>query len=269
MIDIKCRVCNKEKTIPNRELKVDGNCCSYACRSILLKKSVERPCEYCGKLFYEPPCRITETRGKFCSSECSYSRKREKLIGKKVGKLTIIKYSHLQAKKNSLKQVSMFLCKCDCGNEKYIFGGDLTTKKVTSCGCKPSRHNSKIGNAAFNVFYNGYKAKANNRGITFNLTKEEFKTITSLDCQYCGISPIIRKLKIVEKLNGKYPCNGIDRVDSGSGYTVENSVPCCSICNTMKMALSEKDFLSHIEKISAFQKNKGKEFPPSYLTVVA
>lgn len=55
-------------------------------------------------------------------------------------------------------------------------------------------------------------------------------------CSYCGIK---------EKL-------GIDRVDNSVGYTKENSVPCCKLCNFMKKAMSRNDFLSRIKKIYEF-----------------
>lgn len=37
-------------------------------------------------------------------------------------------------------------------------------------------------------------------------------------------------------------CNGIDRVDSSKGYTVENSVACCKYCNTAKNTMTESEF---------------------------
>jgi hypothetical protein len=33
---------------------------------------------------------------------------------------------------------------------------------------------------------------------------------------------------------GIYTYNGIDRVDNSKGYTPENTVPCCKICNKIK-----------------------------------
>ena len=45
--------------------------------------------------------------------------------GQKFGKLTAIKYVGK----------SKWLCKCDCGNEKIIFVGHLTTEHTQSCGC--------------------------------------------------------------------------------------------------------------------------------------
>ena len=43
--------------------------------------------------------------------------------------------------------------------------------------------------------------------------------------------------------------NGIDRVDSSKGYTLDNCVPCCSICNTMKLNYTLQEFSDHITKV--------------------
>ena len=43
--------------------------------------------------------------------------------------------------------------------------------------------------------------------------------------------------------------NGIDRIDSSKGYSVDNCVPCCAKCNYAKHDLSIDDFKNHIEKI--------------------
>jgi len=57
-------------------------------------------------------------------------RKLIDLIGKKFGRLTPIKY--MGKNKNSKH---MWLCKCDCGNEKIVLGGNLREGKTNSCGC--------------------------------------------------------------------------------------------------------------------------------------
>ena len=48
---------------------------------------------------------------------------------------------------------------------------------------------------------------------------------------------------------------GIDRVDNSLGYTLENSVSCCSKCNYMKKTLNVENFLLHIAKIYNYNKN--------------
>lgn len=76
------------------------------------------------------------------------------IIGHKFGRLTVIKYSHNQNK------ARMYLCKCDCGNEKTIAGTVLRQKLVKSCGCYRSEYvankNYKHGKSKtkkYNLYY--------------------------------------------------------------------------------------------------------------------
>lgn len=52
------------------------------------------------------------------------------LTDKKFGRLTVIK----QNGRDKSKKI-MWLCRCDCGNEKTVRGDDLRAGKVQSCGC--------------------------------------------------------------------------------------------------------------------------------------
>lgn len=58
--------------------------------------------------------------------------KKRDLIGQRFGMLTVIKstYNNLGTGKPP-----KCLCKCDCGNEKYIASNSLVTKATKSCGC--------------------------------------------------------------------------------------------------------------------------------------
>jgi hypothetical protein len=53
------------------------------------------------------------------------------LTGLVFGKLTVIKYNGKAGKNKN----SMWLCKCECGNEKSIRTSHLTSNLVISCGC--------------------------------------------------------------------------------------------------------------------------------------
>lgn len=56
------------------------------------------------------------------------------LVGQKYGKLTVLSYAgKKQSGKNQKK--TMWLCKCECGNEKVIAGAELRNGSTMSCGC--------------------------------------------------------------------------------------------------------------------------------------
>ena len=48
---------------------------------------------------------------------------------------------------------------------------------------------------------------------------------------------------------GRYIYNGVDRKDNNLGYTIDNCVPCCHRCNSMKSNLSYQNFIQHISNI--------------------
>lgn len=80
-----------------------------------------------------------------------------------------------------------------------------------------------------------YKTSARTKGLVFEI-EEEFNTIVTSPCYYCGI--------IQEK-----GFNGIDRLDFTKGYIRENTVPCCEVCNFMKGNVSPNTFIHHVEHI--------------------
>lgn len=52
------------------------------------------------------------------------------LVGKRFSRLTVLSFASLDKRKSS-----MWLCKCDCGNEKIIRGSSLNSGSTKSCGC--------------------------------------------------------------------------------------------------------------------------------------
>lgn len=161
------------------------------------------------------------------------------LTGLKYGMLTAIKLHSVTS--NGTK----WNLKCDCGKEVVRLTSNFKKKQHRhSCGCQPTNPGRK--DAGFIRLYRDYKASANLRGYSFSLSFKKFKQIVLNSCQYCGINPTLRYSKQVAH---KIYVNGIDRVDNSRGYSVSNSVACCSFCNKAKGSLSVKDFLENIKSI--------------------
>jgi len=59
---------------------------------------------------------------------------RTSIIDKKFNRLTIIKQVDDYVSQQG-KHTARYLCKCDCGNEKIIFGRDVKNGHTKSCGC--------------------------------------------------------------------------------------------------------------------------------------
>jgi len=126
-----------------------------------------------------------------------------------------------------------WLCKCRCGNMKYIPAYNLVSNKTKSCGCL-SKDTRKLpfGIAAFNTTFNRYLKQAINRNYKFELTKEEFLLIITRPCHYCGHSNTGRTK--TRSNNGDFTYTGIDRLNNNIGYVLNNCVPCCVHCNRFK-----------------------------------
>jgi len=76
--------------------------------------------------------------------EKTIERHRLDLVGERFGRLIVIKYDGKDKYGKSL-----FLCKCDCGNEKVVRGSELTNGDTKSCGCY-RRERGRIQRNEFN-----------------------------------------------------------------------------------------------------------------------
>lgn len=163
----------------------------------------------------------------------------------------------------------LWLCKCDCGNEKVIVSDNLSSGKSNSCGCLKSEFLAKKGNqyglyedrevALLKVQYHHLKKRSKAKGFASVIDFERFKILSKSPCKYCGLE---HSKEIPDRLNqtknGKrlsnhiLKCNGIDRIDSSKGYTDDNSISCCKHCNTAKNTMSEADFYKWVRRVYEF-----------------
>lgn len=56
------------------------------------------------------------------------------LTGRKFGKLTVVKRVEDHIQKSGVPK-AMWLCKCECGGERIVYGQTLRAGKATDCGC--------------------------------------------------------------------------------------------------------------------------------------
>lgn len=164
------------------------------------------------------------------------------LIGTTIGCSQILDVDHIDyITRNSGKKTEFrpyYKVKCIiCGHEHVKLYNKTNWLAHKGCvKCTASFDDPKL-----NHHKNAYKSGAKARNLEWNLSDEQFLNLVTQDCIYCGHSQ-------------KY--NGIDRIDSSKGYSIDNCVPCCSWCNTMKLNHSTEEFLNHINKIYNFQKEK-------------
>lgn len=192
------------------------------------------------------------------------------LTGQKFGKLLVINRAE------STNSSAYWNAMCDCGKECKRQSGSFLRKiknpQLRSCGCarKSKLHNYNLGNyrtekgrVGFNKLLRNYKYSAKRRNLLFNLTEEEFRKLTKMNCFYCGIEPFGIS---VERRNtphseewvahNGYVYSGIDRIDNDLGYISENCISCCEICNFAKRELTESEWQAWITRFVEFQNSK-------------
>ena len=159
------------------------------------------------------------------------------------GKLAVVRRAE-----NTVFDNVQWLCRCKCGNEVVVRGSSLRRKQQTrSCGCLRSDNSLPNGDAAFNKLLYVYKRNAQNRGLEWQLISQQFRQLTSQSCHYCGIVP--KQVQFPEGDTGVYVYNGVDRVDNNKGYTPDNCVSCCGVCNYAKANRTALVFLAWASRI--------------------
>lgn len=74
----------------------------------------------------------------------------------------------------------------------------------------------------------------------FTLTQEEFESIVTQPCYYCGFY-------------SNYKFIGIDRIDNNKGYIYDNCIPSCKMCNMMKHTDHPNAFLDKVSLICTYR----------------
>lgn len=157
-----------------------------------------------------------------------------------------------------------WLMKCECGIQREVFWKNYLLGRSRSCGCyrrevsKGKRSNCRTlppGVAAKNNLILVYKKGATKRGLSYDLTVEQFTELTSSCCHYCNRPPNPSHFPVAKGVNGAYQYNGIDRKDNTSGYTTENCISACTECNRAKGVLTYDEFVAYLDALILFRKS--------------
>jgi hypothetical protein len=115
------------------------------------------------------------------------------------------------------------------------------------------------------VSYASYRSRAEKKELDFEITHDDYKTLTSQDCYLCG------------KQTTETHTNGIDRLDNTRGYVLENCRACCRECNHMRNAgtacLWKKNYgldelLGKMEQIQGVWSDKPLPVLPTQLNLI-
>ena len=187
------------------------------------------------------------------------------LTNQRFGRLAVLSLSN-----NSHRRV-YWHCKCDCGAYIDVASNSLRSGHTISCGCYRAEVSSKRigrnnkgkkaynrmpdGMAAERAVFNDYISHAKTRYLSFQLSLKDFKKLIYQPCFYCGCSHSMFKSTFTS--TGTIYYNGVDRLDPFFGYSKDNTVPCCKLCNQIKWTMNNLEFAEHIAKVHNHLWNKG------------
>jgi hypothetical protein len=169
--------------------------------------------------------------------------------GKKYGTLLVLKDLHSKNKHGK----SLWAVQCDCGVEKATPLEWLRDGRVVSCSpaCPAKPNRKSVQEQCIGGVLASYRNHANKAGRKWELTRDEVSSLLFSDCHWCGDGLSNLFESNTKGSPGACKYNGIDRVDSSKGYTVDNVVSCCWTCNYMKQDLVVKDWVDQMKKIIA------------------
>lgn len=169
------------------------------------------------------------------------------------------------------KKTPYYKVKClKCGRESIKSLRTIINTRDNCEYCRQGNYKKPTIAAPINCVKGEYIRGAVERNLEWKLTDSEFEKLIFSNCFYCGSKP--KKYKSDNRFNktdNLFLRVGIDRKDSSKGYVFENCVPCCDICNRMKMQMSENTFLNRIEQIYNYSVLKRSQTIPIGSTLQA
>lgn len=183
-----------------------------------------------------------------CHKCADKSRMSDNLIGKVFNNYTVIENVSTDSMKDKWK------CVCKCGETSFVDGISLRNDRARYCKNCKNTANIKQG-TAFREVLGNYKRGAKKRGFTWELSDDEAKTLFESNCYYTGLPPS----NSFKSSNHVYLYNGIDRLDSSKGYSLDNCVPCSAIINKMKMVMGYADFINMCVLVSETYKKTNEQ----------
>lgn len=137
------------------------------------------------------------------------------LVGKKIGRLTVIKRAD-----DNRHGGTMWVCRCECGNELTVFAGNLSRKNTRSCGCLKKEIVKTV-----NLIHGMTESREYSSWLAMKgrCKKDYFESCFYFDR---GIKVCDRWINSFENfykdMGDRPPNTSIDRIDNSKGYSPDN-----------------------------------------------
>jgi hypothetical protein len=89
-------------------------------------------------------------------------------VGNSYGRLAVLEFAGTQSGK------ATFLCKCECGTEKVVAGGNLRSGGTQSCGCRQKTSRLQHGHTAHSVTTRTYQSWESMKARCSNPNRKEY-----------------------------------------------------------------------------------------------
>lgn len=181
---------------------------------------------------------IATGRTKCCKSCC-----RLKLVGRQFDDWVVLEYAGVDK-----HQKTLWKCRCKCGKEAIVSGGNLTTHK-SHC-CFDCGHNVSMKSNMFPTswWYKTMRA-AGQRGWQWDITEEDAFAVLEKQNFQCMLTGIPLTLKPMTA--------SLDRIDSKSNYTKDNIQWLHKHINMMKFKYSNDYFVEMCCKVAKHHSQGG------------
>lgn len=154
-----------------------------------------------------------------------------------------------------------YICRCDCGNEKYVSSSHLRYGKTKSCGCnrrKGRRHKQwrGCGDISGNFWDSITRGANGSKGrcpIEMDLTIKQAWDLFLKQEKKCALTGIPLVINYQRK-TGEPHTASLDRIDSSIGYTLSNVQWVHKDINRMKNTFTQEHFIEMCKKVSGYAK---------------
>lgn len=144
------------------------------------------------------------------------------LVGKQFGKLTVIE--RVQSKKYpSGGSTVVYLCLCECGNQKEILAGNLRRGHTTSCGCVQNQTRVAIHTKHGESDHRLHNIWTNMKQRCYNRKNSDYKNYGARNITICDEWKDNFQAFYEWAMANEYAANlTIDRIDVNGNYCPEN-----------------------------------------------
>lgn len=177
------------------------------------------------------------------------------LTGQKINKWIVlcrdVQEENNRLRKNGIPTDTFWICQCECGTIKSLYGCHLRQNRTQSCRkCSESKHKHRLNSRIWGRIR--YNAKC--RNLEFNLDKQFLYDLLYIKqkCK-CALSGLdINIANTIKEDQHGVTTASLDRIDSKKGYIYDNVQWVHKDINFMKQEFNQEYFIEVCKKISQY-----------------